>query len=98
MSRRSHGSGRWLPEHFNDPLVQRAKSEGWRSRAVYILEELDQKEHLLEPGAFCLDLGSAPGSWSQYAARQVGDAGRVIATDMRAMSGLTGVEFVQGEL
>jgi 23S rRNA (uridine2552-2'-O)-methyltransferase len=97
MARRSKSSGRWLQEHFSDPYVQRAKSEGWRSRAVYKLEEIDRKERLLKPGSFCLDLGAAPGAWSQYAARRVGDKGRVIATDILAMQALQGVEFVQGD-
>ena len=97
MAKRSKSSGRWLQEHFSDPYVQRAKSEGWRSRAVYKLEEIDKKERLLKPGAFCLDLGAAPGAWSQYAARKVGEKGRVIATDILPMDGLNGVEFVQGD-
>jgi 23S rRNA (uridine2552-2'-O)-methyltransferase len=97
MARRSKSSGRWLQEHFSDPFVQRAKQEGWRSRAVYKLEEIDKKEKLLRPGAVCLDLGAAPGAWSQYAARKVGEKGRVIATDILPMDGLTGVEFVQGD-
>jgi 23S rRNA (uridine2552-2'-O)-methyltransferase len=97
MAKRSKSSGRWLQEHFSDPYVQRAKSEGWRSRAVYKLEEIDKKERLIKPGAFCLDLGAAPGAWSQYAARKVGEKGRVIATDILPMDGLTGVEFVQGD-
>jgi 23S rRNA (uridine2552-2'-O)-methyltransferase len=97
MARRSKSSGRWLQEHFSDPYVQRAKQEGWRSRAVYKLEEIDRKERLLRPGAVCLDLGAAPGAWSQYAARKGGEKGRVIATDVLPMDGLTGVEFVQGD-
>jgi 23S rRNA (uridine2552-2'-O)-methyltransferase len=97
LARRSKSSGRWLQEHFSDPFVQRAKSEGWRSRAVFKLEEIDRKEKLLRPGAICLDLGAAPGAWSQYARRQVGRRGRVIATDILPMDGLAGVEFVQGD-
>src|SRR5215470_12529864 len=97
MARRSKSSGRWLQEHFSDPFVQRAKSEGWRSRAIYKLEEIDKKEKLIAPGAVCLDLGAAPGAWSQYAARKVGRTGRVIASDILPMDGLTGVEFVQGD-
>jgi 23S rRNA (uridine2552-2'-O)-methyltransferase len=97
MARRSKSSGRWLQEHFSDPFVQKAKSEGWRSRAVFKLEEIDRKEKLLRPGAVCLDLGAAPGAWSQYAARRVGRTGRVIASDILPMEGLTGVEFVQGD-
>jgi 23S rRNA (uridine2552-2'-O)-methyltransferase len=97
MSRRSRSSGRWLQEHFADRFVQRAQSEGWRSRAVFKLEEIDRREQLLKPGAVCLDLGAAPGAWSQYARRRVGRRGRVIATDILPMPELTGVEFVQGD-
>jgi 23S rRNA (uridine2552-2'-O)-methyltransferase len=97
MSRRSKSSDRWLKEHFADPFVQRAQSEGFRSRAVYKLEEIDRREHLLKPGRVCLDLGAAPGAWSQYARRRVGPGGRVIATDLLAMPALSGVEFVQGD-
>jgi 23S rRNA (uridine2552-2'-O)-methyltransferase len=97
VSGRSKSSDRWLREHFSDPFVQRAKSEGWRSRAVYKLEEIDRREKLLKPGYLCLDLGAAPGAWSQYARRKVGRAGRVIATDMLEMPAIPGVEFVQGD-
>jgi 23S rRNA (uridine2552-2'-O)-methyltransferase len=97
MSRRSRSSGRWLREHFADPFVQRAQSEGWRSRAVFKLEEIDRRERLLKPGQVCLDLGAAPGAWSQYAQRRVGRKGRVVATDILSMSDLPGVEFVQGD-
>jgi len=97
MNRRSRSSGRWLQEHFADPFVQRAKSEGWRSRAVFKLEEIDRRAKLLQPGAVCLDLGAAPGAWSQYAARRVGARGRVVATDILPMPELPGVEFVQGD-
>ena len=97
MSRRSKSSGRWLREHFADPFVQRAQSEGWRSRAVFKLEEIDRREKLLRPGRVCLDLGAAPGAWSQYAARAVGRKGRVVATDILPMPELPGVEFVQGD-
>jgi 23S rRNA (uridine2552-2'-O)-methyltransferase len=97
MKRRSSSSARWLKEHFADPYVQKAQSEGWRSRAVFKLEEIDRRAKLLEPGAVCLDLGAAPGAWSQYAARRVGAGGRVVATDILAMPELAGVEFVQGD-
>ena len=97
MSPRSKSSGRWLREHFADPFVQRAQSEGWRSRAVFKLEEIDRREKLLKPGQVCLDLGAAPGAWSQYAARRVGRKGRVIASDLLPMAELAGVEFVQGD-
>ena len=98
MTRRSKSSGRWLQEHFTDPFVQRARTEGWRSRAVFKLEEIDRREKLLKPGQLCLDLGAAPGAWSQYARRRVGRTGRVIATDVLPMDALEGVEFVQGDL
>src|SRR5215472_1281195 len=97
MKRRSKSSSRWLKEHFADPFVQKAQSEGWRSRAVFKLEEIDRRARLLKPGAVCLDLGAAPGAWSQYAARRVGAGGRVIATDILPMPALSGVEFVQGD-
>ncbi|HET9331794.1 MAG TPA: SAM-dependent methyltransferase [Steroidobacteraceae bacterium] len=97
MNRRSRSSGRWLKEHFADPYVQRAQSEGWRSRAVFKLEEIDRREKLLRPGRVCLDLGAAPGAWSQYARRKVGAKGRVVASDILGMPELPGVEFVQGD-
>jgi 23S rRNA (uridine2552-2'-O)-methyltransferase len=97
MSRRSKSSDRWLKEHFADPFVRRAQSAGWRSRAVFKLEEIDRREHLLKPGRVCLDLGAAPGAWSQYARSRVGKGGRVVATDILPMPALAGVEFVQGD-
>jgi len=97
MNRRSRSSDRWLKEHFSDPYVKRAQSEGWRSRAVFKLEEIDRRERLLRAGRVCLDLGAAPGAWSQYAARQVGARGRVVASDLLPMSELPGVQFVQGD-
>jgi len=97
MKRRSRSSARWLKEHFADPFVQKAQSEGWRSRAVFKLQEIDRRAKLLQPGAVCLDLGAAPGAWSQYAARRVGARGRVVATDILPMPELPGVEFVQGD-
>jgi 23S rRNA (uridine2552-2'-O)-methyltransferase len=77
--------------------VQRAQSEGWRSRAVFKLEEIDRRAKLLKPGAVCLDLGAAPGAWSQYAAQRVGRNGRVVASDILPMPDLAGVEFVHGD-
>jgi 23S rRNA (uridine2552-2'-O)-methyltransferase len=97
VNRRSRSSPRWLKEHFADPFVQRAKSEGWRSRAVFKLEEIDRRERLLRPGLVCLDLGAAPGAWSQYARKRVGTKGRVVASDILPMPELPGVEFVQGD-
>ncbi|HLY64743.1 MAG TPA: 23S rRNA (uridine(2552)-2'-O)-methyltransferase RlmE [Chloroflexota bacterium] len=97
MTRRSKSSGRWLQEHFADPYVKKAQAAGFRSRAIYKLEELDQREKLLRPGQVCLDLGAAPGAWSQYARRKVGSKGRVVATDILPMDPIVGVEFVQGD-
>jgi len=97
MTRRSQSSSRWLQEHFSDPFVRRAQAEGWRSRAVFKLEEADRKEHLLRRGQVVLDLGAAPGAWSQYARRKVGPTGRVIASDILPMEAIAGVDFVQGD-
>ena len=97
MVKRSKSSGRWLQEHFSDPFVRRAQAQGWRSRAVFKLEEIDSREKLLRSGAICLDLGAAPGAWSQYVHRRVGKTGRVVATDILPMEPLAGVEFVQGD-
>jgi 23S rRNA (uridine2552-2'-O)-methyltransferase len=98
VSGRSKSSGRWLQEHFSDPFVQRAKSKGFRSRAVFKLEEIDRREKLLRAGEVCVDLGAAPGAWSQYALRRVGRAGRVIANDLLELPPLPGLEFVQGDI
>ena len=97
MARRSKSSDRWLREHFSDPFVKRAQAEGWRSRAVFKLEQIDQRERLLKPGMVVLDLGAAPGAWSQYVRGRLGRHGRVLATDVLPMQPLPGVEFVQGD-
>lgn len=97
MSRRSKSSDRWLREHFSDPYVKRAKTEGWRSRAVFKLEQIDQRQKLLRPGAVCIDLGAAPGAWSQYAVKRVGKKGRVVASDILPMPAIAGVDFVEGD-
>ena len=97
MTRRSRSSERWLREHFKDPFVRRAQAKGWRSRAVFKLEEIDRKERLLKPGAVVLDLGAAPGAWSQYAVTRVGARGRVLASDILPMDAMAGVDFVQGD-
>jgi 23S rRNA (uridine2552-2'-O)-methyltransferase len=97
MARRSKSSERWLREHFSDPFVKRAQAEGWRSRAVFKLEQIDQRERLLKPGMVVLDLGAAPGAWSQYVRRRIGTSGRVVATDLLPMEPLAGVEFLQGD-
>ncbi len=97
MPKRTKSSARWLAEHANDEFVKRAHREGWRSRAVFKLEEIQQRERLLRPGIRCVDLGAAPGGWSQYAARIVGGSSRIVATDILAMDEIPGVDFVQGD-
>ncbi len=97
MPKRTKSSARWLAEHANDEYVKRAQREGWRSRAVYKLEEIQQKERLLRPGIRCVDLGAAPGGWSQYAAKVLGGQGRIVATDILPMDAIPGVEFVCGD-
>ena len=94
---RSKTSGKWLREHFDDVYVQRAKDEGWRSRAVYKLLEINDKDALIKPGMTVLDLGAAPGGWSQMGARLVGDHGLVIASDILEMDPIPGVKFLQGD-
>src|SRR5215510_8946006 len=79
---RSHSSKLWLERQLNDPYVARAKREGLRSRAAYKLMEIDDKHHFLKPGARVVDLGAAPGGWSQIAARRVGTRGRVVGIDL----------------
>lgn len=94
---RSKSSQRWLREHFNDPYVKRAQAEGLRSRAAYKLEELIERDRLLKPGMVIVDLGAAPGGWSQMAQQYLGGDGRVIALDILAMPSLGGVEFIEGD-
>ena len=90
-------SRQWLAEHHGDPYVKRAREASYRSRAAYKLLEIDRKDRLLRPGMTVVDLGAAPGGWSQIAALSVGEKGRVIALDMLPMSPLEGVEFIQGD-
>jgi 23S rRNA (uridine2552-2'-O)-methyltransferase len=94
---RSKTSKAWMREHINDPYVQKARAEGYRSRAAYKLLELDEKDRLLAPGQLVVDLGAAPGSWSQVAAARLGARGRVVAVDLLPMEPLPGVFFVQGD-
>ncbi len=96
MARRS-SSGRWRRRQAADPYVSRAQAEGWRSRAVYKLQEIQERERILRPGSVVVDLGAAPGGWSQYAVSRVGDNGRVIAVDRLEMDPIAGVEIVQGD-
>ena len=97
MPKRTKSSARWLAEHASDEFVKRAKAVGWRSRAVFKLAEIQERERLLKPGIRCVDLGAAPGGWSQYAARIVGGSSRIVATDILPMDAIPGVEFVQGD-
>jgi 23S rRNA (uridine2552-2'-O)-methyltransferase len=97
MSKRSKSSQRWLKEHESDAYVQRARKDGLRSRAAFKLEELDEAEHLLRPGMTVVDLGAAPGGWSQYAGKVLNGKGFVVALDLLAMDALPGVEFIQGD-
>ncbi len=94
---RSKSSHRWLKEHFDDAYVKQAQREGYRSRAVYKLDEIQQKDRIIKPGMAVVDLGAAPGGWSQYAAGLVGRKGKVVAMDILAMEPLPGVIFVQGD-
>lgn len=94
---RSKSSGRWLQEHFDDEYVKKAQQDGYRSRAVYKLLEIDEKDHLLKAGMTVVDLGAAPGGWSEVAALRVGDKGHVIALDILPMDSLPGVTFIQGD-
>jgi 23S rRNA (uridine2552-2'-O)-methyltransferase len=97
MPKRTKSSARWLAEHASDEFVKRAQREGWRSRAVFKLAEIQQAERLLRPGIRCVDLGAAPGGWSQYAARIAGASGRIVATDILPMEAIVGVDFVLGD-
>lgn len=94
---RSKSSGRWLKEHFDDQYVKKSKEQGYRSRASFKLLELQDKDKLFRKGMTVVDLGAAPGGWSQVAAELVGDQGRVVASDILEMDPLPGVEFVQGD-
>uniref|UniRef100_UPI00066CB4D7 SAM-dependent methyltransferase n=1 Tax=Stenotrophomonas maltophilia TaxID=40324 RepID=UPI00066CB4D7 len=97
MATRSKSSQRWLKEHFSDPFVKKAQAEGMRSRAAYKLEELLERDRLLKPHMVVVDLGAAPGGWSQQVRRQIGDTGRVLALDILDMPPLAGVEFLHGD-
>lgn len=96
-SKLSASSKAWLREHWDDPYVKQAQKDGYRARAAYKLLEIHEKDRLFRSGMTVVDLGSAPGSWSQIAARLVGTAGRVVASDILAMDGLAGVQFIQGD-
>jgi len=97
MPKKRSSSRAWLKEHREDPYVQRAQKDGYRSRACYKLLEINDRDRLIRPGMTVLDLGAAPGGWSQIAADLVGAKGRVVATDILPMDSLGGVEFIQGD-
>lgn len=97
MAKKRSSSKAWLKEHRDDPYVQQAQREGYRSRACYKLLELQERDKLIRPGMTVLDLGSAPGGWSQVAVALVGHSGRVIASDILPMDTIAGVEFIQGD-
>ena len=94
---KSKSSNDWLREHFDDHYVKKAQKAGYRSRATFKLEEIDKKDKLIRPGMAVVDLGSAPGGWSDYALRKLGDKGTVVALDILPMTPLTGVHFIQGD-
>lgn len=95
--KRTRTSKAWMMEHVNDAYVQRAKAEGYRSRAAFKLTEIDDKDHLLRPGMTVVDLGAAPGSWCQVAVKRCGAKGRVFALDLLPVEPIPGVEFIQGD-
>ncbi len=97
MPRRTKSSSAWLKEHFDDAYVKQSRVDGYRSRAAYKLLEIQKKDNLLKKGMCIVDLGSAPGSWSQVAAEFVGDSGKIVALDLLDMGGLGGVDFIQGD-
>jgi 23S rRNA (uridine2552-2'-O)-methyltransferase len=95
--KRTRTSKAWMHEHVSDEYVKRAQKEGYRARAAYKLMEIDDKDHLLKPGMVVVDLGSAPGSWSQVAMQRLQGKGRVLALDILEMQPVPGVEFLQGD-
>jgi 23S rRNA (uridine2552-2'-O)-methyltransferase len=97
MARSKGSSHRWRQRQIRDPYVERAAAEGWRSRAAFKLIELDERERFLKSGSVVVDLGAAPGGWSQVAARRIGHRGRVIAIDRLAMDPIEGVEFLEAD-
>jgi 23S rRNA (uridine2552-2'-O)-methyltransferase len=94
---RSKSSGSWMARHLSDPFVKQAQRDGYRSRSAYKLIELNEKDKLIRPGMRIMDLGSAPGGWSQVAGKLVGEKGRVLATDILPMDQLKNVDFIQGD-
>jgi len=97
MVKRSDSSRRWLKEHFTDPYVKQAQQEGYRSRAVYKLLEIQERDRMFKPGMIVVDLGAAPGGWSQLVSKLIKPNGRLIAMDVLAMDPIDQVEFIQGD-
>ena len=97
MSKPTRTSRSWLDRQERDPYVLKARRDGWRSRAVYKLEQIDDKERFLRPDMVCVDVGSAPGSWSQYVSKKLKGRARIVAVDILAMDSLPDVEFIQGD-
>lgn len=93
----SKSSKQWLKEHFDDVYVKKAQMEGYRSRAVYKLQEVDERERLIRPGMTIVDLGAAPGGWSQYAVKKLQGQGKMIALDILPMEAIEGVTFIEGD-
>ena len=94
---RSGSSQRWLSEHFSDEYVKLAQQRGYRSRAVFKLEEIDSRDRLIRPGLSVVDLGAAPGGWSQYVAEKIGKRGKIIALDILPVEAIPGVEIIEGD-
>jgi len=94
---RSKSSGNWLREHFDDKYVKQSQKDGYRSRAVYKLKEIDEKDRLIKPGCTIIDLGAAPGSWCEYVVRRLKGKGRIIALDILSMEPMAGVEIITGD-
>jgi 23S rRNA (uridine2552-2'-O)-methyltransferase len=97
VSKLRRTGGSWRDRQEKDPYVQMARRDGWRSRAVYKLEQIDQKERFLRPDMVCVDVGSAPGSWSQYVTKKLKGRARIVAVDILPMDSLPDVEFIQGD-
>ena len=94
---RSKSSSRWMQEHFEDEYVKRAQAQGYRSRAVFKLKEIQDKDQLIKPGMNIVDLGAAPGGWSQFARQLLGKKNKLVAVDILPMDALDGVDFIQGD-
>ncbi|WP_448547225.1 23S rRNA (uridine(2552)-2'-O)-methyltransferase RlmE [Thalassotalea fusca] len=93
----TNSSARWMQEHFDDEYVKKAQKLGLRSRAVFKIEEINEKDNLIKPGMKVVDLGAAPGGWSEYAVKAVGESGQVVACDILSMDPIAGVDFLQGD-